>query len=205
MPPNSIAPTANAVAAPAAYWRWANSRTSSSGFSTFSARSTNAVIIAKPATAGTRTRGLARVPALALSANPYVMPTAPPIASPRPSTSRRPASAVSLAGSNFTAATTAIAPSGRLIRKIQCQLATSISNPPMVGPKTGASRIGMPAALITRPRCLGPAALITIIWPTGITSPPPMPWSTRKAISELADQARAQSSEPSVKSSSEPI
>ena len=45
-------------------------------------------------------------------------------------------------------------PRGRLIRKIQCQLACSISQPPMIGPRIGPSSIGMPRMAIRRPiRC----------------------------------------------------
>ena len=66
---------------------------------------------------------------------------------------------------------------------------------PMIGPRT----IGTPMMLITRPMRWGPAARARIDWPTGSSMPPPMPWSTRKTMSELADQARPQRLEPMTK------
>ena len=53
--------------------------------------------------------------------------------------------------------------------------------------------------LMTRPMRCGPAARARIDWPTGSSMPPPMPWSTRKKMSELADQARPQRLEPMTK------
>ena len=89
-------------------------------------------------------------------------------------------------------------PSGRLIRKIQCQLACSISQPPMIGPRIGPSSIGMPRIAIRRPIRCGPAARVMIVMPSGISMPPPRPWRTRKVISISIEDAAAQSAEPSV-------
>ncbi len=50
--------------------------------------------------------------------------------------------------------------------------------------------------LMTRPMRWGPAARARIDWPTGSSMPPPMPWRTRKKMSESADQARPQRLEP---------
>ena len=101
------------------------------------------------------------------------------------------------------AAITAAMPMGRLTKKIHCQPACSSSRPPSVGPKTGARMIGTPIALMTRAMFFGPAARTRIIWPIGMIMPPPRPWSTRAAISDSADQAKPQSAEPAVKSTSE--
>ncbi len=68
-----------------------------------------------------------------------------------------------------------------------------MSRPPITGPSTGASSIGTPTTLITRPMWRGPAACASVIIPTGMIMPPASPWSTRKAISEFALQARPQS------------
>lgn len=54
--------------------------------------------------------------------------------------------------------------------------------PPISGPMMGASWAGIDTMLITRPSCRGPAAWIRIVWPSGRTIPPPMPWRTRNAI-----------------------
>ncbi len=68
-----------------------------------------------------------------------------------------------------------------------------------MGPKTGARMIGTPIALITRGRLRGPAARTRIIWPIGISMPPPRPCRTRAPISDWADQAKPQRAEPAVK------
>ena len=65
----------------------------------------------------------------------------------------------------------------------------------MIGP----SSIGMPRTAIRRPIRCGPAARVMIVMPSGISMPPPRPWSTRKVISISIDCAAAQSAEPSVK------
>ena len=73
----------------------------------------------------------------------------------------------------------------------------------MTGPNTGASTIGTPMMLRTRPTRSGPAARARMIMPVGISIPPPRPWSTRNTMSESIDQAKPHSNEPSVKSTSE--
>ena len=93
-------------------------------------------------------------------------------------------------------------PSGRLIRKIQCQLAVSISQPPRIGPKIGPSSIGIPSTAITRPIRSWPAARVMIVIPSGISMPPPRPCSTRNPTSELTSHAVLHSTDPRVNSSS---
>ena len=73
----------------------------------------------------------------------------------------------------------------------------------MVGPKIGARMVGVERTPMTRPRLSLPAARTMIIWPTGTIMPPPMPCSTRKTMSDPADQASPHSAEPTVKISSE--
>ena len=79
----------------------------------------------------------------------------------------------------------AMRPIGTLIRKIQCQLKWSISQPPRIGPKIGPSSIGTPRMAISRPIRAGPAARVMIVMPSGMSMPPPRPCSTRKPISML--------------------
>jgi hypothetical protein len=69
----------------------------------------------------------------------------------------------------------------------------------MIGP----SSIGTPMIAMTRPIRSGPAARVRIVMPAGMSMPPPKPCSTRKAMSDSADQARPASSEPPMKSASE--
>ena len=91
-------------------------------------------------------------------------------------------------------------PIGTLIRKIQCQEAMSISQPPRIGPKIGPSSIGTPRIAITRPSRSGPAARVRIVMPSGISIPPPRPWRTRKATSISRLVAVEQSADPAVNS-----
>ena len=56
---------------------------------------------------------------------------------------------------------------------------------------------------ITRPTRCGPAARVRIVMPAGMSMPPPRPCSTRKAISDPADQASPDSTEPPTNSAIE--
>ncbi len=58
---------------------------------------------------------------------------------------------------------------------------------------------------MTRPTRCGPAVWASTLIPTGMIIPPPMPWSTRKTISDSADQARPQSAEPMPNSATDTI
>ncbi len=89
-------------------------------------------------------------------------------------------------------------PMGTLTQKMACQLTLWSRNPPRVGPKTGASTIGTPMALITLGRFTGPAAFTRIVIPVGTSIPPPRPWRARNAMSSGDEDARPQSAEPAV-------
>ena len=99
-----------------------------------------------------------------------------------------------------TSAATAI---GTLMKKIQCQEKSSTSQPPRIGPKIGPSSIGMPITAITRPTRSTPAARVRIVMPAGMIMPPPNPCRMRNAISDSADQARPDSTDPSANSTIE--
>ena len=94
-------------------------------------------------------------------------------------------------------------PIGTLMKKIQRQEASSTSQPPRIGPMIGAISIGTPRMPMTRPMRCGPAFLVMIVMTEGMIMPPPMPWSTRKKMSEPALQARPDSTEPMVNSTSD--
>ena len=51
---------------------------------------------------------------------------------------------------------------------------------------------------ISRPMRCGPAALVMIVMPSGISMPPPRPWKTRNRISMLIEVAVAHSTDPRV-------
>jgi hypothetical protein len=87
-------------------------------------------------------------------------------------------------------------PIGMLMKKIQRQETSSTSQPPRIGPTIGPRSIGTPMMLMTRPTRCGPAARVRIVMPAGMSMPPPSPWSTRKAMSDSADQARPDRIEP---------
>ena len=91
-------------------------------------------------------------------------------------------------------------PIGTLTKKIQRQLRCWRIRPPSTGPRIGPSSIGAPTTLITRPIRCGPAAWTRIVIPAGMIIPPPRPWRTRKKISDPADQARPDSTEPATNS-----
>jgi len=132
---------------------------------------------------------------------PYRNTAIPGDSSASPRTSSRCPVCGLASGSIRQAATTAAAPTGRLMKKIHRQFAALMIAPPITGPKTGASSIGTPITLITRPIRAGPAAWARIVCPTGRIIPAPRPWMTRKPISDPADQAAPASTEPARNSS----
>ena len=56
---------------------------------------------------------------------------------------------------------------------------------------------GITVTLMTLPILFGPATSAMIIWAIGADHPPPIPWITWKAISEVLDAAMPQRAEPS--------
>ena len=85
-----------------------------------------------------------------------------------------------------------------LIRKIQCQLAISISTPPSTGPSADDTSATTAIRASPRPRCSGGNTSTVIAKPSGARMPAPTPWITRKNISHSTDQAAAQRPEPIV-------
>ncbi|HEX3318720.1 MAG TPA: hypothetical protein VHR88_11910 [Solirubrobacteraceae bacterium] len=58
--------------------------------------------------------------------------------------------------------------------------------------------------LMTRPMRAGPAARASMVWPTGMITPPPKPCRMRKKMSEPADHAAPLSTEPPMNRMSAP-
>ena len=73
-----------------------------------------------------------------------------PPKSRKPMLSKRLGTGLRRSGISFIATRQPSRPTGRLIRKIQCQEAYSTSQPPSVGPASGPSRPGMVTKLSTR-------------------------------------------------------
>ncbi len=90
-------------------------------------------------------------------------------------------------------------------RKSQRQLATLRMRPPSTGPRMGPSAVGRVTVAMTRPISRPFAACMISVAMSGIMIPPPMPCTTRKAISAGAFQASALSTEPSRNTASAPI
>ena len=82
------------------------------------------------------------------------------------------------------------------MRKIQCQEATSTSQPPNVGPISGPISPGMAIKLMARRNCSRGKARSTASRPTGISSAPPSPCTTRDATSAPRLWEMAHSSDP---------
>jgi hypothetical protein len=97
----------------------------------------------------------------------------------------------------------AAAPTGRLTKKIQRQLACSMIAPPSTGPATGASSIGTAMMLITRPTRCGPTACARMVCASGMIIPAATPCSTRNTISSAIEVDRPASTEPAAKAVSE--
>ena len=75
-------------------------------------------------------------------------------------------------------------PGGTLIRNSQCQENRSVTNPPMLGPKVGASIANSPATNVARDRP-GQSNIRKIAENTsGISAPPQKPWTTRAEIKD---------------------
>ena len=64
-----------------------------------------------------------------------------------------------------------------------------MSQPPRIGPKIGPSSIGTPRIAMRRPIRAGPAALVMIVMPSGMSMPPPRPCRVAEA-DEHADRGR---------------
>ncbi len=74
-------------------------------------------------------------------------------------------------------------PTGRLMRKIQCQLAYSTSTPPSAGPTSGPIWPGSVTNVIAAIYCSRGTIFITVRRPTGTSIAPPNPCSTRASTS----------------------
>ena len=57
----------------------------------------------------------------------------------------------------------------------------------------------MPRIAMRRPMRSGPAARVMIVMPSGMSMPPPRPWTTRAPMSMPIDGAKAHRTEPATK------
>ena len=123
---------------------------------------------------------------------------APSSSMPRRST-WRPAVRSQVSGHQRRHITTPSTPKGTLIRKIQCQLATSTSTPPRTGPSAEDTSAITAIRASPRPRCSGGKTSTVIANPSGARMPAPAPWITRNTTSHSIDHDTAHSAEPTVK------
>src|SRR3954471_13906507 len=91
-----------------------------------------------------------------------------------------------------------IRPTGTLIKKHQCQDKLSLSQPPSVGPTTGATTTAMPYSAKPWLRLDGGKAAARIDCATGVIPPPASPCMIRKINSDCRFHANPQSNELSV-------
>ena len=94
---------------------------------------------------------------------------------------------------------------GTLRKKHQRQLTESTTSPPSSGPTIGAICAGTDTAAVTRPSRCGPAACTSSVAPTGRSTPPAAPCSTRNAIRLPADQAAPASTDATPNARTDPI
>ena len=100
---------------------------------------------------------------------------------------------------NRKLAAIAMAPTGMLTKKIQCQLRCSVSRPPTSGPIASASA-AVPAQIpIAIPRSFGGKVAAMIESVAGFISAAPAPCRTRAAISMFPESASPHQSEAAVK------
>jgi hypothetical protein len=93
-----------------------------------------------------------------------------------------------------------ITPTGPLIRKHQCQETLSDSQPPNVGPTTGATATATPYSAKAWPRFSGGNASTRIDEATGAMPPPAKPCMMRNSSSNCRFQAMPHSTEFAVNS-----
>ena len=120
----------------------------------------------------------------------------PPDSSRKPDRSNAPGGGTRPAGMNSMLIAAPSRATGRLIRKIQCQEATSTSQPPSEGPISGPISPGMAMKPMARRNCSRGKARSTASRPTGINSAPPSPCTTREATSAPRLWEIAHSKEP---------
>ena len=97
------------------------------------------------------------------------------------------------------AAAIAAMPIGTLMRKIQRQLQCVLIQPPIGGPRTGATRAGQVRIAITRTMSSFGVSRSTTSRPTGTIIAPPMPCSVRAAVKLHSPWVSAHRTEAPVK------
>ena len=93
---------------------------------------------------------------------------------------------------------TEMMPTGTLMRKIQCQLALSVIQPPIEGPNTGPQTVTKPNAPNAAPRLSGGKVSASIDCIEGAMPPPPTPCASRAITRKPRLGASPQASEEAV-------
>ena len=105
-----------------------------------------------------------------------------------------------MAGMAMAVSSSPTAPTGRLMRKIQCHEAACVSQPPSGGPSSGPISPGTATKLMAcKKRSFG-YARSTASRPTGMSMAPPAPCSTRAATSCASELLAAHAAEPPMNS-----
>ena len=201
-----MAPVASITRKQAPNCRLATIRRSMIGFSRVNPQgiistNANAEITAKVTMKGEANQSSSRPRSSTTSSAPRNVATSmKPITSNRCSCCVSPfARAVAGSGRMIEIAAIASTPTGTLIRKHHCQEKLSDSQPPSVGPTTGATTTATPNTAKACPRLAGGNASARIDCATGTMPPPPTPCIMRNSNSAFRLGAKPLSSELSVK------
>ena len=121
----------------------------------------------------------------------------PKASSTYPAVSNRSGLGTRRSGMKRVVATKPIRPTGKLMRNTQCHDALCTSQPPSVGPSSGPMSPGMATKLIASRNSPRGKVRSTARRPTGSSSAPPRPCSTRAASSSFRWRELAHAREPS--------
>ena len=155
----------------------------------------------RPATANAPSTSASVQPREGASIRPQISVVRAAKESTKPRTSSRGADSSRLSGTRKRPAISATTTTGRLTRKIQLQLACSISQPPVTGP-IAIPMPDTPAQIpIALPRSLAGNVAVRIDSVEGMINAPPTPIRPRIAISSPGEVAIAEPSEPRPKTS----
>jgi len=202
-----IAPVASITTKHAPNWRVATMRRSIIGFRRLASHgiistnaSTQTAAISTMKDEANQSSSSPRSSMISSAPRKVATNTKPTRSNPPCSCSRLRCSATSLGAGRIAAISArAITPTGTLIIKHQRQERLSASQPPNVGPTTGATTTATPNSAKPWPRFFGGNESARIDCASGTMPPPPRPWTSRNKSSVSRFQAYPHNSELAVK------
>ncbi len=118
--------------------------------------------------------------------------------------SKAPSTPSTFSGTPSTPSSTAAAPIGTLTKNSQCQDRCSVRKPPNGGPRAGISAVGTMSTFDSFIRSCGGNVRNSSVIPTGVSSPPAMPCTTRASTRTGRSWASPQAAEAAVKTARAP-